>query len=312
MKPVVISTLTVALIALAACSSSPTDAAPTQRQGPADGLPATALPQAQEVRVVTVGDVACAPGEEPTATTCQQQATADLTARLAPDVVLPLGDLQYEVGGTDDFEESWQASWGQFSSILAPVPGNHEYETPGAAGYRDYFDVGSYYVRTIGSWRVYLLDSNCDQISCTEEADWLARDLQAHPTDCTAIAMHYPRWSSSAHGSQDSVQSLWEAAANAGGDVSLSAHDHSYERFAPMDAAGEATEDGQGTRHFVVGTGGRSFYEMEDRPATSEFAQSGRFGVLELTLSEDSYSWEFIDVDDEVLDSGSTSCSRPD
>ena len=311
MKAFVISTITVALVALAACSSS--DVATPQRQGPTDGLPARALPDAEQVRMVAVGDVACQPSEETTSVTCQQQATADLTSRLAPDVVLPLGDLQYERGELDAFEESWQASWGQFASILAPVAGNHEYGTEGAAGYYDYFDVGSYYVRQIGSWRVYLLDSNCDQVSCTEQADWLAQDLREHPTDCTAIAMHHPRWSSGGeHGSQDAVQPLWKVAADGGVDVSLAAHDHSYERFAPMDAEGQPTEDGQGTRHFVVGTGGRSLYELGDRPSTSQFAQDESFGVLDLTLSEDSYSWQFIDIDDEVLDSGSGACSRPD
>lgn len=309
MKALVISLMTAALMALAACSPAPAD--DTTSQGPRNGLPATALPGAKQVRVVAVGDVACQPSEKTTPVTCQQQATADLTSRLAPDVVLPLGDLQYENGGLDDFEEAWQASWGQFASILAPVPGNHEYGTEGAAGYFDYFDVGSYYARQMGSWRVYLLDSNCDQVSCSEQADWLADDLQANPTDCTAIAMHHPRWSSGGeHGSQDAVQPLWEVAEEGGVDVSLSAHDHSYERFAPMDAEGQPTEDGQGTRHFVVGTGGRSLYELDDRLSTSQFAENENFGVLDLTLSEDSYSWQFVDVDDEVLDSGSTSCSR--
>lgn len=300
--------LALGLVALAACSATPTET--SVRQGPAEGLPATTAPRAQQVRMIAVGDVACEPGQQATATTCQQQATADLTSRLDPDVVVALGDLQYEAGESDAFQDSWQGSWGQFASILAPVPGNHEYRTPGAAGYRDYFEAGTHYVRRVGGWRLYLMDSNCDQVSCDQEADWLTAELRAHPTDCTAIAMHHPRWSSGKHGPQDAVQPIWEAAAAGGVDVSLAGHDHFYERFAPMDASGQPSADGQGTRQFVVGTGGKSLYEINDRPATSEFAQNQSFGVLEMVLAEDSYRWRFVDVDDEVLDSGSASCSR--
>jgi len=44
--------------------------------------------------------------------------------------------------------------------------------------------------------------------------------------------------------------------------VVLSAHEHNYERFAPQDPNGEADPE-RGIRQFVVGTGGKSHYEIE-------------------------------------------------
>ena len=53
--------------------------------------------------------------------------------------VLALGDIQYEDGAGADFDLSYDPAWGRVKAITRPVPGNHEYHTPGAAGYYDYF-----------------------------------------------------------------------------------------------------------------------------------------------------------------------------
>ena len=256
-------------------------------KGPA---PSVSAPGAM-VGVVAVGDIVCQSDGEPTETECQHQATADLASSLSPDAVVALGDLQYEVGQREEFERSWAPSWGRFDDVISPVPGNHEYQTEGAADYLSYFGTGRYYVHEMGAWRFYLLDSNCDQIDCDEEAQWLADDLAANPTPCAAIAMHHPRWSSSAeHGPQEQVDALWAAAVEGGVDLSLAGHDHTYERFAPIDATGDVTGAQAGIVHFVVGTGGRSQYEIGERQPGSEAAVDGVFGVLDLTLRPKAFS----------------------
>ncbi len=263
----------------------------------------------ENVRVVTVGDIVCASSLAPSDEECQQLATADLASSLHPDVVVALGDLQYETGLLEEFQTAWAASWGRFDDIIAPVPGNHEYGTEAAAGYTSYFDTGSYYAQQVGAWQFYLLDSNCDQIDCDQEAAWLSDQLAQHPSDCTAIAMHHPRWSSGTeHGPQEQVQGLWAAAVDGGVDVSLSAHEHDYERFAPIDEAGRVTDAAHGATHFVVGTGGRSFYPIGDLQPGSEATVTGEFGVLELDLSPGEFRWSFVDVAGDTLDAGRRSC----
>ena len=74
-----------------------------------------------------------------------QEATANQIEQMKPDAVALLGDLQYQVGEYQDFERSFDLTYGAFKFLHRPAPGNHEFydehgET-GVAGY-GYF---SYY-----------------------------------------------------------------------------------------------------------------------------------------------------------------------
>ena len=53
--------------------------------------------------LAAAGDIACTPGTATTATTCQQQATANLIAANAPTSVAALGDDQYNSGTYAEF-----------------------------------------------------------------------------------------------------------------------------------------------------------------------------------------------------------------
>jgi hypothetical protein len=88
------------------------------------------------------------------------------------------------------------------------------------------------------------------------------------------------------------MQPLWEALSNAGASLVLTAHDHHYERFAPMNARGEAVPTGM--RSFVVGTGGAALYRVEGRRAHSEAVRVGQWGLLKLKLEPAGYEWTFL------------------
>jgi acid phosphatase type 7 len=263
------------------------------------------------VRVVAAGDIACAPGEEVTSTTCRQADTARLVGEFRPRFVLPLGDLQYDDGDLKDFELSYAKTWGRFEPITRPVPGNHDYHVGGAEGYLAFFQKQtggrSYYAFDIGDWRYYALDSNCSDVDCDEEAAWLDRDMAENPRTCTAIAMHHPRYSSSSeHGDQEEVSPLWEVALRHDADLALGAHDHDYERFEAMDADGNVTDGG--IVSFVVGTGGKSLYDLGDRDEGSVLFYNERAGVLDLKLGRDGYGWRFRNVDGKTIDAGVHRC----
>jgi hypothetical protein len=263
-------------------------------------------------RVVAVGDIACAPGEPVTATTCRQAATARLASNLEPDAVLALGDLQYPKGSLSDFQQSYDASWGTLRSRTWPVPGNHEYYTPGASGYYTYFadrqpGAPGYYARTLGTWRAYFLNSNCDRIDCAAEADWLARDLAAHPRRCSLVVTHHPRWSSGEHGNSTSVARFYRIAFNHHVELLLSGHDHHYERFVPKRPDG--TRAPRGVVQFVSGTGGKSFYPANDVVAGSAYRIANRFGVLALSLRKGSYTWAWKGIGGATRDAGARDCT---
>lgn len=86
-------------------------------------------------------------------------------------MVLALGDNQYEDGALSKFQQSYDPTWGQLKAITKPVPGNHEYLTPGAAGYFDYFrsvaserDKGYYAFELGNNWIVIAINSNCSKV----------------------------------------------------------------------------------------------------------------------------------------------------
>ncbi|MCX6396849.1 MAG: metallophosphoesterase [Propionibacteriales bacterium] len=286
-------------------------AVPTSAATPAPVVaPRTAA--VPSVTVVAAGDIACAPGATVTATTCRQASTARLAASLKPNRVIALGDLQYPNGSYSDFLNSYAKSWGALKSITMPVAGNHEYQTPGAAGYYRYFKDRSpgakgYYRRVINGWQIFVLNSNCDKISCADQRTWLASAMAANPSKCSLIASHHPRFSSGGeHGSSTFMKPFWQIAARYGVDVALSGHDHDYERFALLNPSGQRSSTG--IRQFVSGAGGRSHYAKGTTVPGSEKFLSTPFGVLKLTLRPAGYSWQFVGTNGRVLDSGTSAC----
>lgn len=296
----------VGLLVLTGCGLATSEAPQVTRQEAARS--ATIPPNS--VKVVAVGDIACPPGSPVTASTCQHAATARLAVRINPKVVLALGDLQYQTGSYSEFLGSYDRTWGALKGRTRPVPGNHEYKTPGAAGYYRYTGrkPPGYYATNIGSWRVYLLNSNCDRIDCARERAWLRADLEANPRRCSAIAMHHARFSSGLeHGSDPSMAGFWRIADNHGVDLALAGHDHDYERFRRLDADGHLTS--RGMVSFVAGMGGKSHYHRGELAPGSAYFNGRAFGVLVLHLGDGGFAWRFRTTQGDVRDKGIASCN---
>ncbi len=260
--------------------------------------------------LVGAGDIAScdSPGDE---------ATAALLDAIG-GTVFTAGDNAYERGTDQEFADCYHPSWGRHRARTRPAPGNHDYTTPGAAGYFRYFGAAAgdpkrgYYGYALGAWYVVVLNSNCWAIGgCgpdSAQVRWLRADLEAHPVQCTAAFMHHPRYSSGLHGGSPELQAVWEVLYAAGVDVVVAGHDHIYERFAPQDPAGRLDPD-RGIREFVVGTGGRSHYPITRMIPHSEVRHSGTFGVLKLVLAPAEYTWEFVpEAGKTFRDSGTAAC----
>lgn len=265
------------------------------------------------VKVVAAGDIACPPAAAKADRQCRQGATARLARRMHPAAVLTLGDLQYSRGDIDEFRGSYARSWGRLRPRTYPTPGNHEYETPGAAGYYRYFrkrqpGPPGWYAYRLGAWRLYSLNSECGAVNCDAERRWLHRDLRRHRRQCSLMYMHEPRYSSgTAHGGTTKVQGLWRVAYKQGVDVALAGHEHNYERFRRLDHRGRTVADG--IVSFVVGTGGRSLYNLGDARHGSVVRYNEAFGVLALRLRDGSYRWQFKTIGRNVIDRGSHRCA---
>ena len=271
--------------------------------------------------IAAAGDIACdrLPAN---ANTCQQLATSDLVFGHPLAAVLALGDNQYERGELANFQQFYDPTWGRFKSITRPALGNHEYLTPGAAGYFQYFGAtaappNGWYSYDIGAWHLIVLNSNCAAAGgCTSsspQGQWLKSDLARNISkSCTLAYWHMPHFSSGALGDDDAGQNptlgFWNLLYNAGADVVLGGHDHDYERFGLQDPDGEPAP-AFGIREFVVGTGGKSHHTFAATAGNSQIRNNTAYGVLRLTLHPSGYDWQFLPAaGSSFTDSGSTAC----
>lgn len=279
----------------------------------------------QSVLVAAAGDISCPVNAKrhnkefnrPKA--CRMADTGALLGTVKPDAVLALGDNQYEAGSLADFRSAYARTWGAFKAITYPVPGNHEYGTPHARGYFDYFGARAgepdkgYYSYDLGAWHVVALNSECTHVGGCDgldpQAAWLRQDLADHPRTCVLAYWHRPRFSSGSHGNNVDLDPLWRILSDAHADLVLSGHDHDYERFVPTDADGSAAAE-NGMAQLVIGTGGASHYKFHLPAATSVARITGQNGVLRLELAPQSYRWQFLQAPGgQPLDSGTATCS---
>ena len=270
-------------------------------------------PRPMTVTIVAAGDIACDPKTnvgQPA--DCDQAATANQIGQLKPTAVLPLGDTQYENGTPAAYQSVFAPTWGAYKSIMYPAIGNHEYLTHAAAGYFGYFNLPPYYSYNLGDWHMVSLDSECSYVGGCQagsaQEKWLLADLAAHPSLCTLVYWHEPRWSSGEHGDASQMTTIWADLVAAHVDVVLTGHNHDYERFVPLDAKG--VPNPAGTTEFVVGTGGKNHYGFTAAPLTGEVVRNDKsFGVIQMSLGPTGYSWKFVPAPTYTFtDSGSASC----
>lgn len=259
--------------------------------------------------LVGAGDIATCGGSGDSATAAVIRGVAG--------TVFTAGDDAYPSGTSAQFANCYGPTWGVFKGRTRPAPGNHDYVTAGAAAYFAYFGSRAgnprygFYAYDLGTWRVYVLNSNCWAVGgCgvgSPQERWLRADLALRPHACVLAYWHHPLFSSGLHGNQAAVRPLWDDLYAAGAELVINGHDHDYERFAPQSPAGVATS--RGIREFVVGTGGVGHYQFGSVRANSQVRNATAFGVLRLTLHATGYDWRFLPAAGATFsDAGQGSC----
>ena len=247
-------------------------------------------PEEGEEVLLAVGDLAHCPHQA-------DDRLAELAAQL-PGTIALLGDNVYPEATTDTIRDCLAPSWGPLRDRLRPILGNHDYVNGSAdASFEFYGDAAAgpsgqgWYSYDLGEWHMVALNSNCELVGgCgpdSPQVEWLRQDLAAFEDaggDCLLAYWHHPLLSSGRHGGVEQVRPLWDAVVDAGVDVTLHGHDHTYERL---------TVDG--VESFVVGTGGRSLYQWERDPLPQTSARHDKnYGLLYLVLGEGEFSWDFL------------------
>ncbi|MBS1817013.1 MAG: metallophosphoesterase [Acidobacteria bacterium] len=275
--------------------------------GPTSPTPTPTNPSGPET-FVGAGDIAICSGN------------AEATARQLDSIggtVFTLGDNAYPNGSQQDFRDCYDPTWGRHKARTRPAPGNHDYGTPGAAPYYQYFGANAggaglgYYSFDLGAWHIISLNSNVPDAGASQ-LSWLRADLAQSTAKCTLAYWHHPIFSSGPNASnagetaiRSYAQQMFRILYDAGADLVLVGHEHLYERFAPQNPDG-GLDTARGIRQIIVGTGGVPLYEFQSVKPNSEVRLRSH-GVMRLTLSSDRYQWDFLPVSG-AGDSGTQAC----
>ncbi len=213
--------------------------------------------------------------------TADQMALRDQMFDVPYDLIVHTGDIAYESGTIAQFEDNVFAVYNELFKSVAffPASGNHEYETLGAAPFREVFalpgDSGErWYSYDWGRVHFVALDTEADYET---QIAWLDRDLAANQLPWTIIYMHRPPYSSGEHGSDLRLRKLLAPVAERH-DVQLvlSGHDHSFERTKPQ----------AGVTYVVTGGGGRGTRDVGTSDFTAFSEAVIHFVYVEVGLDE--------------------------
>lgn len=285
----------VAFSAAGAVTSPARTLSPTPRPSP------TPAPATERVRFAVIGDYGQA---GPAAA-----AVAALVRGWAPDFIVTTGDNNYPRGeaATIDgnigpyyhgFIAPYRGRYGPGAdrNRFFPALGNHDWESPGARPFRDYFTLPGnerYYDVRWGPVHLFILDSDPrepDGITAdSRQARWLRERLQASDAPWRLVVLHHPPYSSGLHGSTPALQ--WPFA-RWGAHAVLAGHEHSYERI-----------ERDGIVYFVNGLGGHpARYPFRTPVPGSQVRYWARHGALWVEADATTLVFRFITVDGKEID----------
>jgi len=233
-----------------------------------------------------------------------------LMTQLNFDAFLTLGDNAYPDGSLQNYGDYWSPVFGRYNSRTFPAPGNHDYFTPQARGYKAYFDSlapnyprnSEYYAFDIGGWRWFSLNSEIPSDSTSAQFIWLKAQLEVSDLpSCVGAYWHRPLFTVGQEDPDTQMVPTWNLLAHNvphHAHIVLTGHDHNYQRWKVID----------GITHFVVGTGGSFRFPITRSDSMIAVANADHYGVLQLGLWEGGADFRFVTIDGVILDSGSISC----
>jgi tartrate-resistant acid phosphatase type 5 len=264
-----------------------------------------------QVRMAVIGDYGLAGPDE--------AAVAELVASWAPDLVITVGDNNYEQGMASTLDENVGQYYHAFiapyvgklgrgadENRFFPSLGNHDWRTPQARPYLEYFTLPGnerYYELVWGPLHLFALDSDPHEPDGngpeSVQAKWLRERLAASTSPWQLVYMHHPPYSSGDHGSTADLQ--WPFA-EWGVDVVLAGHDHHYERI-----------ERDGIVYFVNGLGGNpERYELRTARAGSEIRYNAEHGAMLVEATADRLELRFVTAAGREIDSRVLQAAHPE
>lgn len=282
------------------------EAAATDTQLPPSAAPSatsasTETPLPEPVRFAVIGDYGTggqAEGE-----------VAALVQSWDPDFIITTGDNNYPDGAAETIDQNigqfyhefiypYQGSYGSGAdhNRFFPSLGNHDWYTPGAQPYLDYFELPGnerYYDLVWGPLHLFAIDGDPNEpdgvSSNSIQANWLRDQLAASASPWKIVYSHFPAYSSGRHGSIDWMRWPYK---EWGATAIFAGHDHTYERLIVDDLL-----------YFVNGLGGAAIYNFEAPVDGSQVRYNAEHGGMLVEASPAQIVFQFINIHGELIDS---------
>jgi acid phosphatase type 7 len=257
-----------------------------------------------------------------------------LAADSANTMAFTAGDNLADTASGTTFQTCFDGAnkWGAFKNKTAVSLGNADFMGGrGPTGVYGYFGSSAgpadsgWYSFERGNWHIVVLNTSDWQHGegwtygidaalnpqPSPQVDWLSKDLAANTKPCIAVISWERRFYTTGNGTlgyNSNMRPMSAIMYQYGVDLLISAKDKSYQRFAPMNPTTYAA-DSLGIRQFIVGTGGRTpDAAITGTPTNRDAYIPQEWGVLKLTLNDNSYSWNFINTSGTQTDSGTAAC----
>jgi hypothetical protein len=283
---------------------------------------------ASDFNFATVGDWGCTEDTED---------TLDNIVESDPELVLGLGDYSYQTSAN-----CWLEIIEPINDIMKIAIGNHEYIIYSPTYGNDSYRLPSLlteYMRHFGLTEQYysfdyqnvhfLVMSSEDSFSeDSEQYDFVKDDLERASTNSSVkwivTYFHNPVYSSpNQHVPNVSFRDIYHPIFDQYNvDLVLQGHNHNYQRSYPLEynqsdssnpavTTNEKTNyvDPQGPIFAIVGTGGHSLYDLDDRSPFNVYQTAGDYGFLSIDITNDGATMEatfYANEDDEDDDDNGT------
>lgn len=280
-------------------------------------------PPANQFTMVGAGEITtCNSGPAPQATAALVKGILDADTSA---IAFTVGNNLADAAAGTTYECFDRNKWGELKPRMRVALGNGDYEGGrGATAVYNYFGTSTgpagkgWYWFEKGNWRIVVLNTsdyehgslatfgvtrdaaNNEVQVPSEQADWLAATLAENTKPCVAVISWERRFYTSSTapflGRQFNMVRMGGIMQQHGVDLLISAKDKLYARFAKANNR-SGNPDPAGYRQFIVGTGGRTpDNEIATGPTIREAQIADQWGVLKLTMGENSYSWEFLNT----------------
>ena len=289
---------------MASASATETKVYSTDAPDPSPGFIPTSTPTPsavnEQVRFVVIGDY----GEGNQA----EQDVSELVKSWNPDLIITVGDNNYPIGSAETIDQNIGRYYQEFihpylglhgpgasKNRFFPTLGNHDWDTPGAQPYLDYFTLPGnerYYDFTWALVHFFAINSDSrepDGVSpISVQAQWLEQKLKNSTLPWKIVYFHHPPFSSGYHGPVDWMRWSFK---EWGASAVLSGHDHLYERLLVEELP-----------YFINGLGGGPIYSFVSIASGSQVRYNEDYGAMLVTADTTNLIFQFYNRTGKLID----------